>query len=77
VIAQIDREPALTVKHLQIKGTDVIAAAIAAGIRPRHYRGDALVSTMLNGLLEDVMDDPGLNEASTLRAMLTKRITAA
>jgi putative nucleotidyltransferase with HDIG domain len=77
VFSQLEKMGALTVKNLAVKGTDVIAAAIAAGVRPKHYRGDALVSQMLKALLDDVTEEPTLNDASTLRAIIAHRLTTS
>jgi len=76
VLDELNRAPVMSPNHLAIRGTDVVAGLIDAGIRPRTYRGDRLVGTILRGLLEDVTDDPSRNNAPTLRARMLHHLPA-
>jgi tRNA nucleotidyltransferase (CCA-adding enzyme) len=74
VRATLATRPPLSVKDLALSGEEVLAALIAAGHLPRGSRGGPEVGAILRGLLERVVDDPGLNERERLLAALDEAI---
>lgn len=65
-----ERQPAITVSHLHLRGQDVIGAIIETGLRPATYRGDRLVGETLQTLLDAVIEKPELNTPPRLRRRL-------
>jgi tRNA nucleotidyltransferase (CCA-adding enzyme) len=66
VAAVLAEEPALGLRQLALGGGDVIAAFVRKGLAAEGFRGDARVGAVLQALLEEVTDDPSLNEATLL-----------
>jgi putative nucleotidyltransferase with HDIG domain len=67
-------KPPLSVKDLAVDGSDVIAAAVAAGILPEGSRGGLVVGSVLRALLDRVIEDPKLNDREALLAILPSAI---
>ncbi|MDP9018698.1 MAG: HD domain-containing protein [Candidatus Eremiobacteraeota bacterium] len=76
VRAEIERQPAFSLKDLQLTGADVVQAMIASGAAPAGFRGDARVGTALEWLFEQVTDQPDLNEPNTLRGLLSQFLSS-
>ena len=66
VYAELEREPAVSVKHLAIDGRDVIDVFIESGARPPTWRGDVYVGETLKWALNAVLDSPELNTREDL-----------
>ncbi len=66
VAALIAERPALSVRDLALKGTDVIALFERKGLAGSGFRGDRRVGEVLQALFEEVTDDPSRNEAGSL-----------
>lgn len=60
----IEQENAFTVKHLKINGKDIM--------RIKRIKPSPVVGKILNHLLEQVIDDPGLNDKKILEEMVKK-----
>ena len=66
VAAVLAEQPALGLRQVALTGRDVIALFERKGLAAAGFRGDARVGEVLQALLEEVTDDPSLNEASLL-----------
>ena len=77
VFEEVARKPAFSVKDLHIGGADVIARMVERGAAPPDFRGDARVGAALQWLFEQVTDQPGRNERSSLLALLDSYLDGA
>ncbi|MBV8725469.1 MAG: HD domain-containing protein [Candidatus Eremiobacteraeota bacterium] len=77
VRAELERQPAFSVRDLAIRGDDVIATIVARGDAPATYRGDERVGAALRWLFEQVTDKPERNERSLLLQLLEQYLTRA
>ncbi len=75
VRAELERQPAFSVRDLAIGGDEVIAAIIARGDAPSNYHGDERVGAALRWLFEQVTDKPERNEPSLLLQLLEQYFT--
>ncbi len=66
VAAVLAEEPALGVRQLALTGREIIALFERNGLVAPGFRGDARVGEVLHALLEEVTDDPSLNEPTLL-----------
>jgi len=68
VAGVLAERPPLGIADLAIGGAEVIALIVERGLAARDFRGDRRVGAILHALLEEVLDDPGRNEAGFLVA---------
>ena len=66
VAAILAERPPFSVKDLAIAGEDVIEMMVARGVAPPGFRGDRRVGETLAALFEQVVDDPAVNERTSL-----------
>ncbi len=69
VRATLAQAPPLSVRDLSINGDDVLDLATQLGRLPRGSRGGPLVGRVLADLLEQVTEDPTLNQRDLLKAL--------
>ncbi len=77
VASVLAERPPLTARDLALGGEDVIDELVAAGKLPRGSRGGPIVGEVLQHLLEQVTDDPAMNEPSRLRDAVRAFLTGA
>ena len=77
VASLLAERPPLSARDLALDGEDVIYELVAAGKLPRGSRGGPIVGEVLHHLLEQVTDDPAMNEPSRLRAAVRAFLTGA
>jgi tRNA nucleotidyltransferase (CCA-adding enzyme) len=70
VSAAIEAGHALTINDLKINGQGIIQIMRELGLVGEDFRGDGRVGAALRMCLEEVLDDPGRNEADTLRSLV-------
>lgn len=69
---ELARKPAFSVRDLAIGGDDVRREMIARGLAPADYAGDERVGAALRWLFEQVTDEPGRNDRSSLIGLLDR-----